>query len=165
MAEPGRYVRPVRAPFVSIEPARPEDVLESSSTIRQADRDECLALANMTAETAMWRGLELSPMAWTGRVDGGIVAIFGVAPGCEATGLGIPWLVGTDALPLHALPFLRNSRGYLALMRRAYPWLQNVVDARNTAAIRWLRWLGFHVELAVPIGPNRVPGHVFWMRG
>jgi hypothetical protein len=40
----------------------------------------------------------------------------------------------------------------VAEMLRDYPRLCNVVDVRNTVAIRWLKWLGF--EFNVPPAPH-----------
>jgi len=45
-----------------------------------------------------------------------------------------------------------------------YSHLENWVDARNTKAINWLRWLGFTVHDPVPFGVAGLPFHRFDMR-
>ena len=42
-----------------------------------------------------------------------------------------------------------------------YRLLQNHVDARNTEAVRWLGWLGFEMDPALPFGPDQLPFHRF----
>jgi hypothetical protein len=41
--------------------------------------------------------------------------------------------------------------------------LENVVDARNTKSIRWLRRMGFEVLPAAPLGVEGRPFHLFVM--
>lgn len=142
--------------------AKPEDVMEMSQSIRQADRDELMAVAGVEAEYALWRGLQHSTAAWTGRVNGTIICLFGVAPiEPMVARCGAPWLIGTTVLERHATTFLRHGRFYVAEMQRRYHHLHNFVDSRNTKAITWLRWLGFMIEEAKPFGVLRLPFHRF----
>ena len=43
--------------------------------------------------------------------------------------------------------------------------LINYTDARYTKALRWLRWLGFHMHEAVPYGVNGELFHPMTLRG
>ena len=74
----------------------------------------------------------------------------------------MPWLLGTDLVDRHAVPFLRNCRGALDEMQRGFLLLRNLIDSRNRLSIRWLIWLGFTLEPPVPHGPDRLPFHPFW---
>lgn len=125
--------------------------------IREADRQEVWAAGKLTPEIALRRGLAASDRAFTGVIDGEIVAMFGVTPGSILGGVGVPWMLGTEAIERHAVAFIRQSRPALWMMHARYDYLINFVDDRNKAAIRWLQWLGFHVEQPVPMGPFRVP--------
>ena len=46
-------------------------------------------------------------------------------------------------------------------MLKTYRVLTNYADARNTTAIRWLRWLGFNILPAIPFGLDGLPFHPF----
>jgi hypothetical protein len=37
--------------------------------------------------------------------------------------------------------------------------LENFIDARYEAAVRWAKWLGFDVGAPVPYGPAGMPFH------
>ena len=148
---------------VSVEPTRPEDVLEMAPFIRVADRLEAKRLGITSAPEGLMQALQKSALAYTARVDGQIVCIFGVAPHCLLLDSGTPWLVGTDLIERHARQFLRHSRPYLAEILALYPRLSNFVDASNTHAVRWLRWLGFFLDGPSPVGPRGAPFYRFTM--
>lgn len=91
--------------------------------------------------------------------------MFGVAPASLVGGLGVPWMIGTDAIERYQFTFLRHCRPCVDQMRLLYDTLVNWVDDRNVVAQRWLRWLGFHVEQPEPYGPDGIPFRRFtWRR-
>lgn len=101
---------------------------------------------------------------WVGLVDGEPVCVFGVAQASILSTEGMPWMVGTTRLPFLKRSFVAGSRAVVAEMRRRFPVLRNFVDARNSHAIRWLKWLGFTIMEAEPHGPFGLPFHPFEMR-
>lgn len=129
--------------------------------VRAADALELSALG-VSALEAMLVGIKLSSSTWTGFCDGEAVTMFGVVPISVVTGLGAPWLVSTDKLERYQFAFLRRCRPYLRTMMRAYPDLSNFVDARNTTAIRWLKWLGFEISTPIPYGYKGELFHRFY---
>lgn len=132
-----------------------------TADFRAADRREAWAATGLPFAEALARSLALSTRAWTGTIDGRTAAIFGVAAASPLTGLGVPWLVGTDLVGRHPRVFLRRSRPILGEMLRLYPRLVNYVDADNEAAVRWLGWLGFRIAAPEPFGPFALPFHRF----
>ena len=131
--------------------------------IREADREELLASSNRTPNEVLIQGLMISEMAWTGMVDGEPVCIFGVAP-CETAGVGRPWMIGTKLLEKYQMVFLRRCKPRVVIMQCLFEVLENWVDARNTRAIQWLKWLGFSFSEPVPAGPFSLPFCRFDMR-
>ena len=127
--------------------------------IRQADRDEIAALTLKKPEEALRMAVESSSISWAGFVGSKIVCLFGVGPYLE--GVGMPWLIGTDALELNSKSFLRQCVGFIKQMHEAYPVLENYVDVRNEASIRWLKWLGFTICDPGPYGVQGLPFHRF----
>jgi len=92
------------------------------------------------------------------------VCIFGVAPASLLGSVGVPWMIGTQEIDSHAKAFLRRNKAYVERMSELYNYLVNFVDARNTRAIGWLKWLGFTILEAQPHGPDGLPFHRFEMR-
>jgi hypothetical protein len=77
--------------------------------------------------------------------------IFGIGPSLEK-GLGVPWLLATEEIERHPVTFYRASRRLFKEVSAGYERLVNWVDARNVLSLRWLEWLGFRMEPAVPFG-------------
>lgn len=122
--------------------------------VRAADAAELWSGWRHTPEQSLRVGLERSSHAWTGFYDFRPVCMFGVVPASLLGGSGAPWLIGTDLLTEHQIPFLRRCRPQVARMRRLYSHLANYVSAENEAAVRWLTWLGFTVHDPAPFGPD-----------
>ena len=133
--------------------------------VRQADIEEVKASSGKDMRTALLDALRYSDHAWAGIIDGEVACIFGVGSLSILSDVGVPWLIGTDAINRHSRAFLRRNLWVVALMRERYPVLRNWVDARNTAAIRWLKWLGFTLGDPAPWGAAQLPFHPFEMRG
>jgi hypothetical protein len=132
--------------------AAPEHVAAVARCARPADAQELWAQARATPAECMTLGLRESTVAYTGLLDEVPVCMFGVTP--HAPGEGVPWMVGTTALESRRAQreLLRISRDSVAEFQALYPLLFNYVDERNAAAQRWLRWLGFTLDVAYPLG-------------
>lgn len=147
-----------------IVPTTHEHICELCANAREADVREFAALGE-TVESALSDGLRLSSFVWTGLADGEVLCIFGVASQSMLSGDGVPWMVGSKLLDKHAWGFLPRSRMVVGHMLNIYPHLENYVDARNTRAIRWLRWLGFTIHDPEPYGLQGELFHRFEMGG
>lgn len=145
-----------------IRPATDEDMVFIAEHARQADIDELWAADRITPLETMRKGARVGE-AFLGLVDGCPVCVFGVAPISFLTGTGIPWMVGTTLLDKHAAGFVKGSRFAIRQILRKWGKLYNMVDARNTRAIRWLKWLGFQIYPSVPYGHLDLPFHPFLM--
>lgn len=140
------------------------DALYVGARLRDADRAEVLALTGRDPTQVLRESVMDSAMAWAGCVDGLPACLFGVVPVSLAGVTGTPWLLGTDVLLGYSRAFLRRNKAYVERMLAEYPVLRNVVDARNEVSIRWLKWLGFRIEAARPMGVERLAFHPFEMR-
>ncbi|PRZ51226.1 hypothetical protein BX589_12067 [Paraburkholderia fungorum] len=141
-----------------------EHALAMAPRMREADRAECWALARLSPIEALQLSIETAVYAWTWLVDDEPACIFGVGTRSMIGETGVPWLLSTDLVAAHPMPFLRRYREYLAAMLKAFPHLSNVVDSRYATCVEWLKWLGFEVHDAIPMGPDGVPFHLFEMR-
>lgn len=130
----------------------PADVTELVAHMRAQDVAEVYATGCTDLRTAVEDGIAISEMCWTARIDGGMAAIFGCAPGGTLLDpCGVPWLLGTDLVPQHRRILARHARHYIAQMLAAFPHLSNAVHAENTVAVRWLRKMGFALAPAAPV--------------
>lgn len=145
-------------------PAELEHIALIDTRGRQADRDEVMAAHGWTLAEGLRHSLAVSTMAWTGMVGDDPVAMFGVAPASLVSGKGIPWLLGTEDVPIHQMAFLRKNKPIVRQMNDLYPILENWVDDRNELSKRWLAWLGFVVGLPQPYGVEGLPFRQFSMR-
>jgi hypothetical protein len=143
------------SPSVEIRPATLDDA--RTLVLRRADRAEIEALTGRDPRAVLIESVERSASAWAGLADGELVCLFGVVPMSLAGVTGIPWLLGSDAVAAYGRQFLRCNRAWLGEMLRDFPLLTNVVDARNTVSIRWLRWLGFTLGTPQPMGVQGLP--------
>lgn len=142
--------------IAAIREAAQDDIACIAARARPADAAEMAALGK-TVASAMESGLKVSDWAMTGTLDGVPVCMFGVAPVSLLNGIGAPWMLAAEPLEAAQKTFLKLCRPVVSEMARCYPRLINVVDERNTTAIRWLRWLGFRFDMPALL----VGGHPF----
>ena len=147
-----------------IVPTTPEHVAELARTMREADVEEVWAAAKLLPLEALQEGVQASDEPFTGLMDGKVVCIFGVAQATVLSEEGEPWLLASDLIDETAHTFLRVNRVYVREIKKRYSKLSNYVDERNTAAKRWLRWLGFELQPAEPYGAFGLPFHKFEYR-
>lgn len=149
----------------TIRAIQPGDVEALATGLRACDRAEVLAATGRAPDVGtLQRCVDSSVLLWVATVESRLVCIFGVGALSVLTGLGSPWLLGTDLLDKHSRTLLRMCRRYVAEMLAVFPHLVNFVDARNTRSITWLRWLGFEIQQAEPFGAQGLPFHRFEMR-
>lgn len=151
LLQPGQLALAKAVPFEHL----PQDTLGEAiefiiENLRPADLDEIRASvpgdpgeiirASATASVLGWIILDRTglPIGLFGAADGGLGRV------------GIPWMVGTPGLEQEAHALARHTRRYVGEMLRTFPVLTNFVDARNTAALDWLLWAGFHLIDADP---------------
>ncbi len=143
---------------VEIVPARASHVWTIARRMRQADRDEIAAISGRSPYAALKRSYEQSSVAYTALFDGRPEVMWGAGDLNLLTGLGCVWLLATDAVEGDQMAFLRKSVRLRDQLLQRYSVLRNVVDVRNMASIRWLRWLG-----ATFSEPFEVRGNAFVM--
>lgn len=145
-------------------PARAIHVRSIARRMRQADRDELRASSGRQPADALIYSMRRSRLAYTALINGVPEVMFGAGDLNILAQSGAPWLLGTDAVPLHYVAFLRGSVRWRGQLLRRYAVLRNLVDDRNHTAMRWLRWLGFRLSDPVIAGVEQRPFRVFELR-
>lgn len=136
-------------------PVSVEDVPAILLIVRQADIDEITEALGIPMERALIDAVTGSLNARKIVVDGEVVAVFGDAIHSILGSVGVPWLISTIHVGKHARAFLKVCKPEVQGMLTRHRHLMNYVDARNTSAIRWLKWLGFDFGEAAPYGARR----------
>jgi len=132
--------------------------------LRAADIEELRAAhgADADALSILRHGLAVTPDALAAVQDGLVIALLGCAPGgTMLTPSGIPWLMGSDECAAHARIFVARGRQAVGEWLRQYGRLENCVDARHAASIRWLKRLGFTIHPVQRCGPCGALFHRF----
>lgn len=142
-------------------PISVDEVPAIASIVRQADIDEITEALCIPIERALYEAVQGSLNVKKIVVNGKVVAVFGDAVYSLLGSVGVPWLISTVHVENHAKAFLKVCRPEVQGMLTRHRQLINYVDARNTAAIRWLKWLGFHFGELTPYGPKRLPFYPF----
>ena len=141
------------------------DIDAIAPRLREADRLEVEACTTLDMHEALSTASRSSAAVWTIDIDGEPAGIFGAVPFSLLGGVGCPWLLGTDALERAPSTLTRQGRRYIRRMLAMFPELSNFVDVRNEKSIRWLRALGFHIEIKpTPYGLYGMPFYRFELR-
>ncbi len=127
--------------------------------LRESDRNEIAASSNLRPRSALVCSVRNSTKAWTAMLDDEPVVMFGVGCVSMMSGVGSPWLLGTDRIRDIRTQFLRDSDWYISEMLEEFPKLTNHVDARNKLTLRWLKWCGFQIFDAEAYGCKGLPFH------
>jgi hypothetical protein len=119
------------------------DIVRFAPLLRSADIREIEASVGTAPEEALKQSISESTVtrAVYSVPDNAPLAIFGIGP--ADTGVGVPWMVGTDASSRYSKSLVKEGRRWLDQWNEVYPILTNIVDARNTVHLRWVRHMGF----------------------
>ncbi len=135
------------------------DALYLAPRLRPADADEVRASHGVAPREALLLCLQSASHAYSLMIDNKVVGMFGVSPVEE--GVGSPWMLCSDEAHRASAQFLRINQKWVDVLQSKYPLLMNYVDARNTKAIRWLRWCGFRLIALRPYGVEGRPFYEF----
>ena len=133
-----------------------EDIKKVASEMREADKNELKALGMDDPEEALKESYFGSkPKCYTAIGAGVPVARCGVGPFEENERWGSIWLLGTDGVTKDIpITFLKWTRKFLPTLLEPYDMVCNIVDARNTVHIKWIKWLGFSFMRELKHGPE-----------
>jgi len=146
----------------SVTAARLDDVQEIAPQLRQVDIDEIAATSGNSPLASLTHGLNISDHCKIARADGKPLCMFGIGRPTFMSDEGVIWLLGTDLLVDHSIRFLRQCAEEVDIIAKDYRVIYNHCDARNTVTLKWLKWLGFTIENAVPYGIYGLAFHPFW---
>lgn len=128
-----------------------------SAAFRKANRDAALNVLAQIPEPLSLEQLQFFRLCierathlWVGEIGGEFVGMWGVIPPSLLCASAYIWLYHTNAVRGREFLFIRRSRLAMAEALELYPEIHGHTVADNSAAIRWLRWLG--AEFGEPQG-------------
>lgn len=142
-------------------PATSELLTAVAEAMRLEDAAEVWALAHLTPGEALESSASCSKDATVALYDGRPISAFGTGEPTVLSDCGAPWMLSVEGVEKHARMVAVASRLYFEDAKKRYSRLENFVDARNTATVRWLAWLGFAVDEPRALGPDNLPFHRF----
>lgn len=144
--------------MIILRPLQSADIELVAGSAREADVREIRDGAGWSIAEALEYGLVRSERCQLMLFNAQPLAVVGDV---RHENIGIPWMITTHHVDRHARAFLHSTREILAEMLDRHEALTNFIDARNTRAIRWLRWLGFEIAEPMPRGVAGLPFHQF----
>lgn len=151
---------------VNIREATKADAGWFAPRLRDADRAELLASSGAGIAAGLRSAILYSDhAAFVAESETfGPIALFGFARRGMAADRAAPWCVGTNGLTRRGKALTLHGRAYCRRTLDAFPLLENWVDVRNTAAIRWLAAIGFQFDDPAPHGVEGLSFMRFWMK-
>lgn len=133
-------------------PATLEHAAELARTMRPEDVAE-VAACGYSPLDSLRRSVSMSSSAWAIVAGGEVAALFGVVayPGEDA---GCIWFLTGQVFLKHVRAIVKMAPQVMRELLEERGCLDNVIDARYSAAVRWAKWLGFAVGEPVPYGPE-----------
>lgn len=150
-------------PAAKLVPVREWHIKALLADLRPADALELTAIRGWAPAKEVRHAVATATHCATCIVDGKVVAIFGDTRHDAVHGL--PWMMSSTWINAYRRQFLAECPGVISGMRSRHQVLINMIDVRNTLAIRWLKWCGFTFLPAVPYGINGEPFYPFQMEG
>lgn len=150
---------------VTVEPATALDAVELAELMRQPDRLEVARGSGLPPYDAIMDSIAGSVERWAVRVDGDLIAIWGVGDSGKDSILGprvgVAWMLTSELCDLHRKTFWRLCKDGLHDLFDRWDLLCNAIDAHHAQAVRWALRLGFRLAPATPWGVCGEPFHVF----
>lgn len=149
-----------------IRDAKIEDLRDLAERMRKEDASELWASFHWTPTAGAIRSFENSREKVTIEYKGKVAGVFGVVPvGSLLSARGVIWLLTTETVNEMKVMFARKSKAVIAWLMSDYRLLENFVDARHVACVRWLKWAGANLNEARPWGADGLPFHYFTFGG
>lgn len=140
-----------------------DDAAWLAPNLRASDAMEVSA-SFTDAEAGIRLAIHTSAICDVGELYGEGAFVIGCSQNTDGD-MGIPWLLGTDAVSAFPGALTKTTRAYVQRFRERWPLLHNYVDQRSVKSIRWLQALGFEIGEPLPLGLKGELFHPFTMKG
>jgi hypothetical protein len=130
--------------MVETRPATYVDAVMLAPRLRRADAEEIASVLSVPPVEGLLTCLLRSDRAFSLVADDEVIGLWGVSElRFGGLKLGVPWMLGADALFFRRRELARHSRAWVDRLLLGYDVLTNLTAAANHAHLRWLAWCGF----------------------
>lgn len=131
---------------VTLDFATANDILEFAKNIRPMDAEEVKVVSGKTFKEHIGFLLEHLEDVWVIKCDGDLIGIGGwyqvqMDWGLYSDGV-LGWMLLTNAVEDHKIPFLRWSKKMVKTLLETYPSITNTLYAKNELHVKYLDFLG-----------------------
>lgn len=126
-------------------------------TMQTADVDAVWALGHLSPFEALDLSVKHSTKAFTWLHEGDVGCIVGYSADNPLAYKACPWLLASPLVHRSPRYFLRASRSFLDSLLAKHDLLTNVIDARHTRSLKWIKWCGATLYPATAMGPEGLP--------
>ena len=121
--------------------------------------EEVRASGGYTAKGACEAALRNSTYSWAGYLHGELAVLYGIM---EATSpsfgnFAVPWALTGNVVAKYPFAYWKASVEVVVDLRKRFPYMINMVDARREYALNWLKRLGFKIGDPEPWGKFQLP--------
>lgn len=140
------------------------DAVEYIATnMRKADVDEIWASHHKTPIESLMSGWNLPGYSMIVTANDKPCLMVGVAENDTLSGIGYPWLLGTDDVVKCRRYLMVKTPLVIDEMLNMYSKLINYVHVNNTVSIEWLKRMGFIFNEPAPYGIDGELFHKFYI--
>ncbi|MEA4834961.1 MAG: hypothetical protein VB133_07500 [Anaeromusa sp.] len=115
-----------------------------AASMRNDDRQEALAMLGMSGAPALYLSMYCSQEMYIAEMDDVPLCAWGV---CRTNGINLIWFIASQEIEQHKRELLTLTRPRFEALLQKYGRLENFVDARSKKSLRFIRWLGFTINL------------------
>lgn len=141
-------------------PVTEEHVRELQEFAKPEEVAEVAASTGDTIYEAVMRSWNKSVEAYTGvDLEGRVLGITGVAPYNIMSTTASPWLLTTTRMFANKIWFVKQTKFLVNKWRDEWETLENFIDARYVASLKWAKVVGFTVHPPEVHGVQQLPFH------
>ena len=122
--------------------------------MRQQDIDEVWASHHHAPIEALVEGWQQSKFSTIVLINGEPVVMLGLVVRDILSGVGVPWLLGTNGSLKYKREFITQVPRVIDDMLNICPMLYNYAHVKNTISIKWLKRIGFSFSEPQQHGPD-----------
>lgn len=135
------------------------DCLDLSKNLREQDEVEISLSNGYSPLQAITLSFTMSQECHTIMYNDAPVGMFGVV---DSGMFAAPWLLASKEIEQFPVTFIKECTKWVDSMNDKHPLLINYVHKENTAAIKWLKYLGFRfTKLYEHYGVGQAPFYQF----